>query len=186
MTRKELAEFLGYNHTTSLQAAITEAKSIMPSIAGKIDYSRYSETSFTCEEILCICSCIPLNEVQMQLVKENYIRHDKVYINKVSPWIDGTEKFLEKIEKDPKAKACANCFYCCGKSRRGTNSVLKPYCRFYDRFISSIKGTKKHRNWKGIVKEEERPANLFVDSCRTWKRGEVRFFYKKNIFVQKS
>ncbi len=181
MTRKELAEMLGYKSTDNLQPAVSKAKKLMPSIAGKINYNGYSDTSFTLEEILCICSCVipAMNELQLELVKENYIQHDKTYISRVSKWIDGNEKFAERAAKNRKVMACANCAYCCGKSRKGTNSSLSPYCKFYDKFIVNIKVGVKHRDWNGRVTEKMRAADLFKDRCPSWVRSEVHFFNKK-------
>lgn len=181
MTRKELASVLGLK-PVSFQSAINKAKSEMPEMSKKINYNPFEETSFTKEEIECICRNIdpPLNDMQIAIILDNYIEHECTHISRVSPWIDGTEEFEERSRKDSHVKACANCSYCTGKSRKGVCSKLFPYCNFYKRFIARIKVPVRHKNWQGIVVEKTRPADIFKDVCESWSRGEIRHFKKKN------
>jgi hypothetical protein len=179
MTRMELADMLGCSES-SLHPAIKKAKERMPSIAAKINFDGFVETSFTVDEIECICRSFEpaMNELQIQLVRENYINHGVTYIQKRETWLKGTDDFVKRAKKCRSIKACANCAYCCGKSKRGTSSKLYPYCKFYDRFIAGIKVPYKHKNRNGVVKEFVRQADIFKDKCDSWWRGEIQYFKK--------
>ena len=177
MTRRELAEMLNYS-LTSIDKAVSLAKQKMPSIAEKVSFDAYEEVSYTVDEIECICRSIepPLNEIQVQLIREHYIDHGVTYIQKKKLWIDGTEEFIERVKKDRHVKACANCIYCCGKSKAGISNRKTPYCKFFDKFIRNIKVPYRHKDWNNVVRDYERSANIFTDKCDSWKRGEVRRF----------
>ena len=179
MTKKELADMLSYSDST-IKTAISQAKKVMPSILQKTTYDCFEEISYTVEEIECICRCIipPLNEIQIELIKDNYIKHDVTYIQKRQIWMDGTEEFAERVKKDRHVKACANCLYCCGKSKKGTSARKTPYCKFYNKFIRNIKIDYKHKDWNNVVREYTRSANIFTDKCESWQRGEVNYFKK--------
>lgn len=177
MTRKELADVLGYE-SVSLQSAINKAKKLIPSMADKIKRGNLFNTSFSREEIECICRCMnpPLNEIQIALVMERYVEHEGTFLYRRSPYIDGTEEFEERCRKDPHVRACANCSYCTGQSKRGTISYLHPFCLFYNRYIYTIRISVRHKNWQGKVVKKFRAADIFKDRCESWVRGEVRKF----------
>ena len=174
MTRKELMTLLGYSTLYTVSMAVTKAKAIMPSIEIKSKYDPYAEVSFSKEEIICIASCIepPLNPIELELVSDNYIEHDKTYIQHRDPYIKGTKEFMERY-KDPAKrhgmKCCDCCAYCTGKSRAGKTTKLFPFCKFYNKFISRMKVVK---NGKEVT------ANIFVDRCQSFIRGEPILFKK--------
>lgn len=173
MTRKELADFLGYATIAEVSSAVTKAKAVMPSIANK-RHDPYSEVSFSLDEIECIARNIipPLNELQIELVKDNYIEHKLTYTRKKSLYIDGTESFIERY-KNPslrkKIKCCACCAYLCGKSRLSQSFNRLPFCTFYNKFVFSM--TIKKRN-------KMCSPNIFIDSCETFERttGDIILF----------
>lgn len=168
MTRYELADFLGYSTMSQVSLAVTKAKKEMPSIEHKSMYDPYSEVSFSRDEIMCIARHIepPLNELQLELVKEHYIEHDVTYVQHRQFYIDGTEKFLENYKRPEyrkEKKVCACCTYLCGKSRAGKTAKIFPYCTFYDKFISRMTVIKRGKEVK---------ANIFMDGCASFVRTE--------------
>lgn len=179
MTRKELADFLGYSTLCQVSLAVTKAKKIMPSIAIKDKRDPYALVSFSKDEILCIASCIEaprLNPIQIELVGDNYIPHEKTYLQKRSIYIDGMEKFVERYQirkKRKKMKCCASCAYCTGKSLASVTTKKFPYCTFYEKFIRYMRIEKFGKL---------RAPNIFVDKCGTYKRVlemKIYMFKKK-------
>lgn len=178
MTKDEIGRMVGYEDGCNLYSAIRAASEEMPSIKAKQGYDRIKEPVYTKEEVECICRNVrpELNELQIALVLENYKEHEKPFERKVSEWIDGTEKFEESARKDHKRRACVNCSYCCGKSRRNDPRHVYPYCKFYEKFVFNITVTFKHKAWTGEVKEYTRRADFLKDCCGSWVRGDVRKF----------
>ena len=172
MTRSELVALFGEEYGSQFSVALTKAKRESPELARKV-CTRYSvETSFTLEEIVYICGFVrpKLNPLEIELIKENYISHKDTYISKKSPYIDGTEKFLEKVAKNSGFKCCANCSFIRGKTIINRGLKLHPYCAFYDRYLERLKIHLKNR---------DRWCDIFKDSCQSYRRGEIKFFFKE-------
>lgn len=173
MTRQELTETLGFKTMCSVSTAITKAKERHPDVFGKDPFSRTTVTNFNPDEIEAICREIepPMNEIEIQLVREKCEANpsEKRLEKTTDIYIEGQLRFLKRLEGDRHAKVCANCLYCTGKDRAGKGPTLHPYCTFYDKFCARMKVVKYGR---------EKPANVFLDGCPTWRKGDVHLFYK--------
>lgn len=172
MTRDELVSLFGEEFRGQFSLAVARAKRESHRLADKI-CTRYSvETSFSLDEIVFICGFVRprLNPLELELVKENYIGHDRTYIPKKSPYIEGTEDFLKKIERNPKFKCCANCAFIRGRTVANHGRRLRPYCAFYGRYLER---TKVH------LKNRDRWCDIFKDSCGSYRRGKIKFFFRE-------
>lgn len=172
MTRSELEGLFGEEYRSRFSVAFTKAKRANPALNRKICTKYSVETSLTEDEILFVCTFVrpKLNRLEMELVRENYVRHEDTYISKKSPYIEGTERFLEKLSKNPSFKCCANCSFIRGKTITNRGLKLHPYCIFYRRFLERLKIHLKNR---------DRWCDIFKDSCPSYRRGEVKLFYRE-------
>lgn len=148
----------------------------MPSIEQKCKRDPYAITSFSKDEIVCIASCLDvpkLNPIQLELVADNYIPHEKTYLQKRSLYIDGMEKFAERYkdrEKRKHMKCCASCAYCTGKSLATLTTKKYPYCTFYEKFIRYMR----------IMKYSKlRAPDIFHDKCQTYRRTMNLYMFRK-------
>lgn len=168
VTRNELKHFMDVSDS-SMSLAFMAAKKEMPSIKEKQFPGNGLEVSYTLEEILCIARNFypPLNEIQIEIIKDAYIPHSKTFLRKRSQYIEGTEKFLERYA-DPKKrktmKCCASCAYLRGRTILCGTTKLFPYCSFYEKFLFTVNIKKRGK----MVK-----ADIFKDKCKTYIRTQT-------------
>lgn len=175
MTRRELSEYLGYETTCDVSAAVVKAKKQRPDLfQGDKRASGQSlsiETDFNGEEIALICENLknPPSPLQIELIKNNIRTPEKRYQIKKTPYITGMKKFINACKKNPKKKACGNCVYCIPSTRRNEDSYHKmPFCSFYNRFLYYTYLDKRGKQVQ---------VDIFNDWCETWTRGEIKLWY---------
>ena len=170
MTKTELSDLIGFTSIRSVEYAIEEC--LKTSSVSSKKKNTFLTQDYTKEEIIAICQHLkpPLNELQIEIVLDNYSTTGKKYINKVSPYKKGTETFLKRYEHYKKdCKACACCIYLIGKSYRTGSGKLYPFCTFYNRFAAVMKVTKYNK---------ETEVNIFKDRCPSFVRGKPKIFEK--------
>lgn len=170
MTKKELSAYLGFETQCSVSTAYNKARKENPSIFKKY-YGRSPayETDLEPDEIAETCRYLGLNELQIELLKEELVMPEKRFIKRKSIYIDGNEGFVQELEKGKKLEACDNCVFIAGKSRAGKTDKLLPFCRFYNKFISRMT----------VVRDGvEDSVNIFEDKCSSWIGGEPKMFLK--------
>lgn len=172
MTKEELTNVIGYTNPRLVEMAIQRSLELYPDKISRKKKNNFLIQDFTRDEIKHICLSFdpPFNELQINLVLDNFTHRGKKYINKISPYIKGTERFLQKYEKDRKCKACCCCSYLIGKSFRTGSGKLYPFCNFYNRFVYSMKIEKAGK---------EKKVNIFVDYCSMFEKNTPKLFLKR-------
>lgn len=173
MTRRELESLFGPDEHRRFQQALVIARKERSDLDRKISRKSTVETSLSVDEVLYLCTLVrpPLNPLQMEIVRESYVSHDVTYIQKKSPWVDGTEKFLGALKKYPSLRRCANCAYLHGRTLMGHGTRLHPWCAFYKRYLHRMTVKLKNR---------ERVVDMFKDVCPSHVKGDVKLFERVN------
>ena len=169
MTRAELEALFGPEEHLRLNQAFVRARKASPEFDRKISRKHSVDTSMSLDDVMFLCSFVrpPYNPIELALVRENYVSHDKTYIQLGSVWKEGTERFVERLSRDRNVKACANCAYLHGRTLLGHGVKLHPWCAFYKRYSHHMRVTLKNR---------ERTVDIFKDRCPSYLKGDVKYF----------
>lgn len=172
MTFNEIVETVGKKNEHKIYHGLTEAKKIKPEL-NELKKHNNVVPNYSKEEVELILSYAGFNILQRELVLENFDNLSKGgnlrYTRVKSLYIDGTENFIERCRKDKYCKACANCLFLVGKTLKTYSSKEMPYCDFYQKFIHNMDVKKYNKTVQ---------ANIFVDRCNSWKKGEIHLFMK--------
>ena len=170
MTKQELTDLIGYESPRLVEYAIENSKTLFPGIVSEKKKNNFLIQDYTKEEIECICKSFPnpMNELQIELILDNFTSTGKKYIDTIPKYKKGTEEFLKTYNKKHH-KACGSCIYLIGKSYRTGSGKLYPFCTFYNRFLSTIKITKRNK---------EQPVDMFKDHCSSYVKGKPKIFEK--------
>lgn len=172
MTQKEISTFLGYSNTTVVASAVNRVKETHPELKNKKRMGPGVEINYTLDECLLIAEELQLSEIQIELLKSNFIHHDTNFISHKNNYIDGMEKFLDRFERNSKTcNCCDTCIYIQGRSITHKTALPRPYCSFYKRYLSTVRIEKRGK----MV-----PVNIFTDRCESFQKANTPYiFYKK-------
>lgn len=158
MTRQQIAESLDL-HINYVNSAFEAAIKEHPELDIR-DFSVNNKKGlgmdYTLEQVLLAMTYLRdgkgITELERITIEEDFSMRP---VEKVkAKGIKGTEEFLEKVKNFPKKKCCSTCAFCTKSTMRNRKPVLKPYCRFWDRFLHRLN------------------ADPYNDYCRQWEYSE--------------
>ena len=175
MTRQQLAECLGM-HINYINNAFEVAIKEHPELDIH-DCSLHNQkgcgTDYTLDQIFLAMSYFRdgngISEIEKIIIEESFTMRPKKKLKAIG--IKGTEEFLEKIKKRPRKKCCSTCSFCTKSTMRNRKPVLKPFCKFWERFLHRLNADPYNdycRQWEYSGKEPlifytaESPANLDI------------------------
>lgn len=178
MTKRELADLLGYSFTM-INNAFTAAEKRNPTILKKKgSYNKNLSIDYSLEE--CLDALREYSPMEQQIVKEHFIHRDEFYKD--------SRKDKLKIPKDikdfiflyqncnDKYAVCNTCAYLVPKKIQKVGSRYHPYCTFYECFLN----------------KQKNKLNVYKDRCPSYQHDEnkIPFLWLKegpvnlNVFLQ--
>lgn len=168
MTKRELAQMLGYHEGTVLQmfqAVARQDNDISKTIKYKSRKSvKGKQVDFKLDEVLYVLKNTDfITPMEIQYVKENFIHRDTPYKIEHKEKLTRDEKIYIywKSVYHKKMKVCNECLYCIPKRMQIAGSRFHPYCSFYNFFL------------------RKRQMNVYKDCCETYtfrNKNEVRIW----------
>lgn len=166
MTRQQIAETLNchisYIHS-AFESAIKEHPEL--NIYNPAEHNQKGQgVDYTLEQVFLALSYFRdgkgISEIERFMIEDNFTMRPPKEVKAVG--IDGTDEFLKKIKNYPKRQCCSTCAYCTKSTMRNRKPVLKPYCKFWERFLHRLN------------------ANPYNDWCKQWEYSnkEPLIFYK--------
>lgn len=160
MTKREIAEMLGYHEGTVLQMFQKVCRNNPDEIAKTIKLrsakaKKEHQADFKFDEVMYVLERTDfITPMQIQYVKENFIYRDTSYKPTIKNRLTRDEKIylFWKYARHKNLNVCNECIYCSARKRNFPNARFRPYCDFYGFFI------------------QKRKMNVYKDSCKTFTR----------------
>ena len=175
MTRQQISETLSL-HINYINSAFESAIKEHPEL-NIHDCSLHNQkgkgADYTLEQVLLALSYLRdgkgISELEKIMIKEDFSMRPPEKAKAIG--IKGTEDFLKKVANFPKKKCCSTCSFCTKSTMRNRKPVLKPFCKFWERFLHRLNADPYNdycRQWEYSGKEPlifytaESPANLDI------------------------
>lgn len=175
MTRQQIADSLDL-HVMYINAAFESAVKEHPEL-NVYDPSLHNKKGcgidYTLEQVMLGLSYLRdgrgLSEMEKIIIEEDFSMRPPEKAKAIG--IKGTEDFLKKVANFPKKKCCSTCIYCTKSTMRNMKPVLKPFCKFWERFLHRLNADPYNdycRQWEYSGKEPlifytaESPTNLDI------------------------
>lgn len=175
MTRQQISETLSL-HINYINSAFESAIKEHPEL-NIHDHSLHNQkgkgADYTLEQVLLALSYLRdgkgISELEKIMIEEDFSMRPPEKAKAIG--IKGTEDFLKKVTNFPKKKCCSTCSFCTKSTMRNRKPVLKPFCKFWERFLHRLNADPYNdycRQWEYSGKEPlifytaESPANLDI------------------------
>lgn len=175
MTRQQISETLDL-HINYINSAFESAIKEYPELDIH-DCSKHNRkgmgADYTLEQVLLAMSYLRdgkgISDIERIILEEDFTMRPPEKAKAIG--IKGTEEFLKKVANFPKKKCCSTCSFCTKSTMRNRKPVLKPFCRFWERFLHRLNADPYNdycRQWEYSGKEPlifytaESPANLDI------------------------
>lgn len=175
MTRQQISETLDL-HINYINSAFAAAIKEHPEL-NIHDCSLHNQkgkgADYTLEQVLLALSYLRdgkgISEIEKIMIEEDFSMRPPEKAKAIG--IKGTDDFLKKVENFPKKKCCSTCSFCTKSTMRNRKPVLKPFCKFWERFLHRLNADPYNdycRQWEYSGKEPlifytaESPANLDI------------------------
>lgn len=175
MTRQQISETLDL-HINYINSAFESAIKEHPELDihdSSLHNQKGKGADYTLEQVLLALSYFRdgkgISELERIMIEEDFSMRPPEKARAIG--IKGTEDFLKKVANFPKKKCCSTCSFCTKSTMRNRKPVLKPFCKFWERFLHRLNADPYNdycRQWEYSGKEPlifytaESPTNLDI------------------------